>query len=400
MKKILLICLFLFLSINIIIHNAQAFTPPSKYHPLDIIDGAGLYQTRLTNGNQAYLQIIDLRKIQIDQIIGEIDEMGTKQGKYYKKINNFYSPYFQNKPFSNVWNEYNLLYGKQIFSLINCAFFEEYKSSTQLAFPVKLSGQVITGGSSPYGPSSNTANEYYKYIKLKALVWNNKSAYITDYEPKSGFPLNRQSVQNALVTYSYGDHPAKVLGKNPANKYHVIGTLNKDGIPGDELILILTVHQATLDEAAELLRNLGIKGDIITIDGGSSTLITNPRTGALIKPQPVNMIDNPVVRYLPHYLGFRKKGESKEPRKIFISQPSNTIPIKPNFPYFILWRDNITDNVKIELYTGSKLVKVITPKTSSDGVFEWTPNTGKLAGSTIQVTSLKQKNVVGRLELK
>jgi hypothetical protein len=180
----------------------------------------------------------------------------------------------------------------------------------------------------------------------------------------------------------------------------VIGTLNKDGIPGNELILIVTVNQATLDEAAELLRKLGIKGDIITIDGGSSTLITNPRTGALIKPQPVNMIDNPIVRYLPHYLGFRKKGESNKPGRIFINQPPNTIPIKKNLPYLLLWRDNIVDNVKIDLYAGSKLVKVITSKTASDGVFEWTPNTAKIPGSIIQVTSLKQKNVVGRLDLK
>ncbi|MEA5551586.1 hypothetical protein VB713_11445 [Anabaena cylindrica UHCC 0172] len=311
-KKILLISiLFLSVNINIIIHKAEAFTPPNTYHPLDVIEGAGLYKTSLSNGNQAYLQIIDLRKIQIDQIIGEIDDMGIQQGKYYQNNADNYSPYFQNKLFSNVWQEYNLLHGEQVFSLINCAFFEEYKSSTQLAFPVKLNGQVITAGSSPYGPFMKAANDYYKNIKLKALVWNNKNAYITDYEPKSGYPLNQQNVKNAIVTYKYNDHPAKVLGKNPANKYHVIGTLNNDGVPGNELILILTVNQATLDEAAELLRSLGIKGDIITIDGGSSTLIINPRTEALIIPQPVNMKDNPFVRNLPHYLGFRKKGKSK-----------------------------------------------------------------------------------------
>jgi hypothetical protein len=398
-KKALLICI-LFLTVHIIIHKAEAFTPPNTYYPLDVIEGAGLYKTSLSNDNQVYLQIIDLRKMQIDQIIGEIDDMGIKQGKYYLNRANDYSPYFQNKPFENIWQEYNLLYGKQVFSLINCAFFEEYKSSTQLAFPVKLNGQVMTSGSSPYGPSSKAINDYYKNIKLKALVWNHKSAYITDYDPKSGYPLNKQSVTNAIVTYKYSDHPAKVLGKNPKNKYHVIGTLNKDGVPGNELILILTVNQSTLDEGAELLRKLGIKGDIITIDGGSSTLINNPRAGALIIPQPVNMKSNPFARNLPHYLGFRQKGNSQEQAKIFISQPVNNISIRPNIPYLILWRDNLAGKIKIELDTKSKPVQVIASKTANDGVFKWIPEQPILSGYTIQLTSLEQPNVFARLDLK
>lgn len=397
-KKLLLICT-LFLIVHIIIHKAEAFTPPNTYYPLDVIAGAGLYKTSLLGGNQAYLQIIDLRKIQIDQLIGEVDDMGIKQGKYYRNNSEDYSPYFQSKPFADIWHEYNSLYGKQVFSLINCAFFEEYKSSTQLAFPVKLNGQVITAGSSPYGPSSQAINDYYKKIKLKALVWNQNSAYITDYEPTSGYPLNRQSVKNAIVTYKYSDHPAKVLGKNPANKYHVIGTLNKDGIPGNELIVILTVNQATLDEAAKLLRNLGVKGDIITIDGGSSTLITNPRTEALITPQPVNMQSNPFVRNLPHYLGFRQKGNSQEQARIFISQPINNIPIKQNTPYLILWRDNLDGKVKIELASETKRVQVIASKTANNGVFKWTPQSPILSRSVIQVKSLKQPNTLARLEL-
>lgn len=54
-KKFLLICI-LFLSVHIIIHKAEAFTPPNTYYPLDVIEGAGLYKTSLSNGNQAYLR--------------------------------------------------------------------------------------------------------------------------------------------------------------------------------------------------------------------------------------------------------------------------------------------------------------------------------------------------------
>lgn len=398
-KYYLITQVLLLIIISTMISYAQAFTPPTIYRPLDVIEGAGLYKTQLANGNEAYLQVIDLRKMQMEQMIGEVDEVGFERGQYYGEPGSYYSPYFPMKLFSEVWNEYKELYGKQVFSMMNGAFFEDYKASTQLAFPVKLNGQVITAGSSPYGPFDRAADDYYKGVKLKVLVWNDKSASITDYHPKLSSPLKEPSVQNAIVSYRYGDHPAKVLGNNPANKYHVIGTLDKDGVPGDELILIVTVNKGTLDEAANLLRNLGVKGDILTVDGGSSTFITNPGTGNLITPQPITIQDNPNARNLPHYLGFRKKGNSKEPPKIIIRQPANPISIKPGFPYLILWRDNVAGDVKIELYEGSKLTQAIAPKTTSDGVFEWTPDTPVLQESVIRVTSLEHKNVFASLRL-
>ena len=55
---------------------AQTFTPPSSYQPLDQKEGALLYKRQLPDGNEAYLQIINLQKIQIDQLIGEVDNMG------------------------------------------------------------------------------------------------------------------------------------------------------------------------------------------------------------------------------------------------------------------------------------------------------------------------------------
>jgi hypothetical protein len=119
---------------------------------------------------------------------------------------------------------------------------------------------------------------------LQALVWDDSGAYITDYDPANGAPLDQSSVKNAIVSYQYSDHPAKVLAQNQVNRYHVIGTLDFDGIKGDELLLIMTVNRATLDRAANLLRQLGVKDNIITIDGGSSTYLLNSRQGNIILP--------------------------------------------------------------------------------------------------------------------
>jgi len=379
---------------------APTFTPSSSYQPLEVIDGAALYKQELTDGNEAYLQVINLHKMQINQLIGEVDNMGLGQGKYYKGEGRPYSPFFKMKLFEEVTDEYNKLYGEAVFSIINCSFFEQYKSSTQLSFPIKLNGKVISAGSSSYGPISQPMDAFYSKVRLKALVWDDKGAYITDYDPTTGVPLNERGVQNALVTYKYSDHPAKVLAKNQANRYHVIGTLDFDGIKGDELLLIVTVNKATLDEAADLLRQLGVKGDIITVDGGTSTYLFNSRMGNIMLPQSANPKDSPSFRNLPHYLGFRKRGKQQEVSPhIFVNQPAGKVVVEENKPYLILWRDNLDGEVTIELYERNKRIQVISPRTASDGVYEWIPDRPVKEGYSIRISSLKDRKIFGTLQL-
>jgi hypothetical protein len=377
---------------------AQTFNPLSSYQPLHAIDGAALYKKELTNGNEAYLQVIDLRKMHIDQIIGEVDNMGINEGKYYQGESKYYSPFFKRDLFSEVAEEYKKLYLNSIFSIINCSFFEQYESSTQLSFPIKLNGVVISGGNSPYGPIKQPKDKYYSNIRLKALVWDNKQAYITDYNQVSGAPLNQNRVKNAIVTYRYSDHPAKVLAQNQANKYQVIGTLNKDSVKGDELLLIMTVKKATLDEAADLLRKLGVKGDIITVDGGRSTYLFNSQNGNIIVPQLSNVQENPTFRNLPHYLGFRNKTKNEVTPKILLSQPAAKVLPKKDQPYLILWRDNLNGDVSIKLYDGDKLIQNISSRTASDGVYEWIPRISLKEGYSIRISSWNNRNIFGQLQ--
>lgn len=390
---------FLFFTLISSLLIAPTFTPPSSYQPIEVIDGAALYKQELTDGNEAYLQVINLHKMQIDQLITEVDNMGLRQGKYYKGEGEHYSPFFQRKLFEEVTNEYKQLYNDAVFSIINCSFFEQYKSSTQLSFPIKLNGKVISAGNSPYGPISQPMDAFYSKVRLKALVWDDKQAYITDYDPTTGAPLNERGVQNAMVTYKYSDHPAKVLAQNQANRYHVIGTLDFDGIRGDELLLIVTVNQATLDKAADLLRQLGVQGDIITIDGGTSTYLFNSRKGNIMLPQSPNPKDSPSFRNLPHYLGFRKRGKQQVSPHIFVNQPAGKVLLEENQPYLILWRDNLDGEVTIELYERNKLIQVISPHTASNGVYEWIPDRPVKEGYSIRISSVKDRKIFGTLQL-
>lgn len=380
--------------------TVQAFTPLSSYQPLEVIDGAGLYKQQLADGNEAYLQVIDLHKMQVDQLVGEVDDMGLGQGKYYKGEGSYYSPFFKMKLFEEVTDEYKELYDDTVFSIINCSFFEQYQSSSQLSFPIKFNGKVITGGHSPYGPISQPADKFYSNIRLKALVWDDSGAYITDYDPATGMPLNQSSVKNAIVSYQYSHHPARGLGKNQANRYQLIGTLDFDGIKGDELLLIVTANRATLDEAADLLRKLGVKEDIMTFDGGSSTYLFNSRKGNIILPQPANQEDNPTFRKLPHYLGFRVRGKKPVSLLIKVSQPAGKVQVEENKPYLILWRDNLDSDVTIELYDGDKPNPVISSRTASDGVYEWTPTSPVKEGYSLRISSSKDRKIFATLQLK
>jgi hypothetical protein len=373
----------------------QLSSPVSYFQPVDNRDGAELYRKELSNGNRAYLQVINVQKMQIDQLIGEVDRMAFNKGLYYQGEKKYYSPFFKSKLFSEVTQEYKKLYVNGVFAIINCSFFEQYQRSTQLSFPVKFNGQVITGGNGIYGPVKKPKDGRYKNVRLKALVWNDREAYITNYEPQTGKPLNQKEVQNAIVTYEYKHHPAKLLSKNPANRYHVIGTLDKDGKKGNELLAIITVNEATLDVAAKLLREFGVKGDIVTIDGGASTYLFNAKIGEIMLPKSNNF----ATRELPHYLGFRNRKSQPASPKILASQPVGKVQLAANKPYLILWKDNIKEEVKIELYQENKSVQSIANRASSDGVYEWKPKMAVKSGSLIRISSVKNAKVSGALQL-
>jgi hypothetical protein len=264
---------------------------------LTTIEGATLDEIPIPQGQVVYIQTIDPSKVQIDQLIGTADNKGDK-GLYYPSKTENTSPYFQRLTTQTVRDSYQTQHPSKPFSIINASFFEDYQSSTRLSFPIKLNGKLITTGSSPYGPIPKPADAYYQTIQLKALTWNNQTATISNYDPKTGYPLNQPTIKNGLVSYAYQDHPSYALAGDPANRYHVIGIDAKQNH-----LLIATSNRTTLKQAAEILRQQGVTGDIMTIDGGISTYLWTAK-GDLILPQ---VAGGEQAAALPHYLGIRIK---------------------------------------------------------------------------------------------
>ena len=163
-----------------------------------VVDGATLSRLSLSDGSHVYRQRVDLRRMRIEQAIGDRDPgMAAEAGRYFP---GGASPRFLRIPPVRARNTCR----SDLFAVVNFAFFEEYEPSTRLSFPVKSHGTLLTAGSSPYGPVDAPAEPYYRTVTLRAFTWSDAGAAITAYDPQRGTPLDTAS--DGLVTYAYRDH--------------------------------------------------------------------------------------------------------------------------------------------------------------------------------------------------
>ena len=90
----------------------------------------------------------------------------------------------------------------------------------------------------------------------------------------------------------------------------------------------------------------------------------------------------------PEYFAESQTFEILEQANIIILEPYSSSTVTAGTAFTITWDDNISENVKIDLYQNLNLVKTITDSTESDGSFEgWVPqNSG--SNYTIKITSV------------
>lgn len=271
--------------------------PASAPQVLAAADGATLTRIPLGSGNVAYLQVVDLHRMTIDQILGPVDTAAPAPSAYYPAA---VSPRFGRLTSDRMQSSCGNRYGTAAFSAVNAAFFETYDASTALAFPVKVDGRVLTGGSSPYGPVAHPKDPYYRTVTLRALTWDRNGATITTYDPATGNPLSDRRIRDALVTYLYRDHPSYALGGDPPNRYQLLGVIEADG---SRDLAILTVDRASLEAGARILHQHGVTGDVLTVDGGISTSLWAASAGELeaANNAPAH------ASSLPHYLCIHRR---------------------------------------------------------------------------------------------
>jgi hypothetical protein len=267
---------------------------PAEVPLVPLVDGES-QRVALPNGGHAWLSRFDISKIAIDHIAGDIDPALSKVGDYYPGSK---SPAFIRIDAGNVLESYRATHGDKAQALINASFFERYDPATELSFPIKQDGKIITGGSSPYGPIDAPKDERYKKVILKALVWNDTSIKVVDYDHKTGGVLNDTAFPNGFVTYDYKDHPANVLAGDPVGQYQLMGTFPKRDGGSPDILFVVTIIKGRMVEGAEMLKRNGVAGTVLTVDGGPSTHLWTKANGVLIATE---------SKTLPHFLGFRSR---------------------------------------------------------------------------------------------
>jgi hypothetical protein len=267
---------------------------PAKTLITPVADGQS-QRVDLPKGGHAWLSRFDITKTAIDHIALDSGMQTPGMGAYYPASS---SPAFIRIDAAAALASYRRIHGDKAQALMNCSFFERYDNVTELSFPIKRDGRVITGGSSPYGPRATPADERYKTVTLKALVWNDRAIKVVDYDHKTGGILNGDAFPNGMVTYDYLDHPANVLAGDPVGQYQLMGTFpTRDGGLPDVLFVLTIIKGRMVDGAAVLARN-GVAGTVLTVDGGPSTHLWTKANDVVIATE---------SKTLPHYLGFRAR---------------------------------------------------------------------------------------------
>lgn len=249
----------------------------------------------LPGGGTARLMRYDTTKTMIDHICREAPSQNAKLGDYYP---NSKSPAFQRLDTTDVARDYQAQHGAKTQVIINCSFFERYDPATELSFPIKREGKIITGGSSPYGPRPNPADSRYKDVTLKALIWNDRVVSVVDYDHITGGVLNDPNFANGFVTYAYEDHPANVLAGDPVGSYQLLGVKSVPGSALSGVLFTLTIERGRMVDGAAALKRHGVDGPVLTVDGGPSTHLWESGVGDIVTTE---------SKTLPHYLGFRAR---------------------------------------------------------------------------------------------
>jgi hypothetical protein len=257
--------------------------------------GALAEAVRLPNGGTAWLTKFALADTSIDHVFQTSDIPNGETSDYYP---NSISPAFIRLDAAQVLGEYRRQHGASTKALINCSFFERYDEETELSFPLKREGNLLTGGSSPYGPRPDPADPRYAKVVLKALVWNGQGILMSDYDHQTGDILGDARFPDGLVTYDYKDHPANILAGDPVGQYQLLGVSapRSDGLSAS--LFVLTIAKGRMVEGAALLASKGAVGTILTVDGGPSTHLWAGGAKNKITTESVT---------LPHYLGFRAR---------------------------------------------------------------------------------------------
>lgn len=278
-------------------------TEPGRVRLLDADGGAyALAELATPDSGTVWVQWVNLDSAAVVQVVGRIDtSRAAPESRYLPGVP---SPFVSTLSSDAAVAQVEACPGA--LAVINGAFLETPAAPpTQIAFPLEVDGQILSGGSSPYGPGAPGSADRRWGAPLRALVFDRASVRVEPYRPADGAPLIDSAVVDAVVTYAPTAHPAWGL----RTRFHVLG-------PRDPTTLVVLTSNggSTIGLLAALATRLGVPEPAqVTLDGGASTFLWNRTAGAITRPVrvPVSLGPAPAGdgRYtLSHFLGVRRLG--------------------------------------------------------------------------------------------
>jgi hypothetical protein len=251
----------------------QKFFPPG-FKVVRSAPGVTLY-----NQNSDYVQVVDLSQgASVNFLYGDITNIGKRQGAYGGN-----DPKLRRQTLTQAWEHFYSL-NKKAFSITNGQFFRNDTSSatiTNLAFPVKANGTIISDG---YAGESEFASQ-----KLMLAVWNDR-AEISAFQGKNS--LYSSSAPNIIVGLS--ENANKSINKNLGRTF--MGVRDSDSNNTYETVLIFNSSDSTQFHAAEILKKFGADKVVMLDGGGSSQLLSQGKnyiTSARTIPQTIGVVSAP-----------------------------------------------------------------------------------------------------------
>lgn len=249
-KPIFISLFFVYLCSKSILSASEKIYTPSVVPPgFDLVKtskGVTLYQK-----NTEYVQVVDLSQgASVKLLNGDITDAGNNQGAYGGD-----DPQMRRQTLNQAWlNLYSS--NPNAFCITNGQFFStNSQPATNLAFPVKVNGKVISDG---YAGESEYPTE-----KLMLEI-NSDRADITPFNGK--ISLYSSSAPNLIVGLK--ENADKFMYKELGRTF--VGVKDSDSNGTYETILIFNSTAATQAHATEMLRSFGAD-KVIMLDGGGST---------------------------------------------------------------------------------------------------------------------------------
>jgi Phosphodiester glycosidase len=221
---------------------------PPDFRLIDAALGVQLYRKDYSNGNPDFVQVIDLSQgARVELLHGDITEDRPEKGSFGGPDPRMTSPALQ-----TFWQR-AMSEDPDAFCVTNGTFFYMPEYPTRLAFPLKVSGQVVTEG---WGIDT------YVGQQLLLELWSDQAR-----------------IRNSDETALYSSTAPDIVGglteqANKRAKFAVGRTFiglddqNQDG--KQETMLILNTMTASQSGAAAVLRDFGAE-QVMMLDGGGST---------------------------------------------------------------------------------------------------------------------------------